>query len=161
MPLLEELRILVDQLQSIPKVLQDLTNAIRDAAKGNRQEHDVDDKRPIEIRLNEDQERKREADSNKQVYVQRWIAAGTWGAFIAAAGYAGISLRQLQALKYQTTYAERAWVNANVIISGPLEYKDDGAHFLVAIDGQNLGHAPATDVQLISFVTSFVTPDYY
>ena len=156
----EKLRILIDQLQSIPKILQDLTSSIRDAAESNRNESDRNQPSPVEVRLPENLERQRRSEQYQQATIQKVIAGATVFAALGAWVYAGISYRQLQALKDQTTYAERAWVNVIVDISGPLEYKEDGAHIPVAIRGQNLGRGPASDVQILPFVTNLMSPDY-
>jgi DNA-binding transcriptional MerR regulator len=160
MPLFEKLRVLADRLQSIPKVLQELTAAIRDAAAANRGNNETANRISAEIRFPAAVELEQRTYQEKQLRVQRIIALWTGLGFAAAAIYAAISYRQLQALKEQTTYAERAWVNANIVISSPLENKEDGAHFSIAIQGQNLGRAPASDVQMYSFVTSMTSPGY-
>jgi hypothetical protein len=160
MSLFEKMRILVDQLQSIPRVLQDLTSAIREAAKANRGNEESADRISAEIRFPAAVEDEQRTYQEKQIRIQRCIALWTGLGFAAAAIYAAISYRQLQALKEQTAYAERAWVNANIVISGPLEIKDDGAHLPVAIEGQNLGRSPASDVQMYYFVTSLGSPGY-
>ena len=60
--------------------------------------------------------------------------------------------QQIQVLKEQTVYAERAWVDAQVIaVDGPLQYNVNGANFTISLILKNVGHAPATSV----FPTAF------
>lgn len=69
--------------------------------------------------------------------------------------------QQISALKDQTLYAERAWVDAqNIRIGGPLSYDVNGANFMLAFWLKNVGHAPATSVIATPFVTTPLLPEY-
>jgi hypothetical protein len=115
MSLLEQLRILVERLQSLPKVLQDLTAAISAAAKANGKKDNFNNKIFAEIRFPEDIERQRRTEQKTQTTVQKTIAAGTWAAFLAASIYARISYLQWQEMHKQTIEANRAWIDVSPV----------------------------------------------
>jgi hypothetical protein len=151
--LLDKLRILIDQLQSIPKLLQELTNAIGAATERWTYSNS---KSLEELRLAREAEQKRETEQDKHYRIQRCIARGTWAAFIAAVFYAGISYEQWQAMKEQNENSARAWLGYQQekdsdlpIVIDKLEASQElhlEAHYTV----ENFGNGPAVKV-----ITSF------
>jgi len=107
MNLWEKLNAVIDALQSLPNALKELTATIR-AERGRDHSHiNTRIDWPIEIRLSETDEKKRNAEFKKQIRVQRCIAVATWSAFAAAAGYAYVAIQQWREMRIQTSQMQR------------------------------------------------------
>src|SRR5262249_13243123 len=87
---------------SVVKVLEDLTRAIRDATEAKRQRQESSQHVSAQITFPEDVVAEQRASQNEQVRIQRRISRWTAGAFIAAAVYAGITLFQWREMHSQT-----------------------------------------------------------
>ncbi|MGD0799386.1 MAG: hypothetical protein ABR910_16845 [Acidobacteriaceae bacterium] len=92
------------QLQAINNSLQEQIGTVRDTAEANRQTQEKIQANLSELRVPEDEKREERSYRKKNYTVQVVLAAGTCGAFLAAAIYAGIAKRQLQAMN--KTYGE-------------------------------------------------------
>jgi hypothetical protein len=148
MKFFEKLATLGEQLQTIPKVLENLTSAISAAAERIA---NTSNKISAEVSLSEAVERQRTTEQNRQATIQWWVAAGTWAAVIAASAYATISYFQWKEMQKQNVNSVRAWVGLDQQITiDALEMSPQLAadlHYSI----KNFGHGPAFKVVTTGF----------
>jgi hypothetical protein len=146
-------------VEQLPKALENLAAAIRQAAERDSHNPNRANSLPkrIEVGFPEAIERHRSAEQAKQYRVQRWIAWGTWGAFIAASFYGCVAIKQWQEAKRQTMQTrqqmrldKRAWMllapeakTVTIAIGRPIE---------IPLEFLDIGDTPA--LQVSSFVVA-------
>jgi hypothetical protein len=134
--------------------------AIRDNHKTERQNNQP----PPEIKIRaelctpEYVERQRAADNDRNYRLQKWLTIGTWLAFLAAAIYAGITLKIWHEMQVQTNVqrqayvtAQRPWVKVKHRIIKPLTFnvpawKGPVASMLIEDTLENVGPTIALNV---------------
>jgi hypothetical protein len=152
MKLFDKLMTFVEQL---PKALENFSDAIRSAKKGDAHHGDVEPLRvQAEIRFADADVAKHRANQDEQTSIQHSIRKAAWAAFFAAFGYAGISFCQWQEMQRQTIIqrnasmlTERAWA---ILSSGSVEFSEPDAKglrtFAVPIEIKNVGKTPAKNM---------------
>lgn len=130
----------------------------------NLRQHDYKH-RPLEVsgkyRLPEEVEGKRQANDDRQYRVQKWLAVGTWLAFIAAVIYAGINYRMLSEMRKSTkaaqdalTVSQRPWVGITTPIHAEvIQFKQDEFGIRTWIPMKNFGPSPALKVMAVWLMT--------
>ena len=137
----------LDQVRSLPKAMNNLSAAMREKAKRTADKEEC-------------AQQQRGAEHKDQMRVQRWIALGTWAAFLAAAVYAGISYNQWQEAHRQTVNSARAWVGFRLDPATDLPFVIDdveaaptfGVAFHYSVE--NFGNGPALKVVTTKWVVT-------
>jgi hypothetical protein len=118
---------------------------------------------PLEIKFEENKERKQDAENNRQHRIQNSIRKATWAAFVAAAVYAGIAAFQFSAAKESLEVTrksvqdaaanfrldERAWVGLNGTSSRQVKADQP---ILVNVSIVNSGKTPAKNFHSVSVI---------
>ena len=98
-------------LLSIPKILENLTCAIRTAQKSDPTQSDREIRVRAEVRFTDTEIAERNSNQKEQTSIQRSIRNAAWFASAAGITYAGISCNQWVEMKKQTVAANRAWIS--------------------------------------------------
>ena len=148
---------IIEYCERLLKVLQNLADAIHGAAERGPHKTNTTNPLPerIEVRFPPADNTQRETEQRKQLNTQRWIAGGTWCAFIAAAIYGAIALCQWKEMKTQTKQNlesfrvdERAWIELQPIRAIPKAPASGGfgTIFTYNIFPKNAGKTAAYDI---------------
>jgi hypothetical protein len=163
-----ELRVLRGIRDSLLAIQQEI-RFVRDQQESQNTQEQTPSPAPVisaELQFPERIERNNQSNSDREYRIQKWLAFGTWLAFVAAAIYAGISKYQLGELKRQADSAsaqigimqkqleatDRPWLKVDAPqLALPLTFDADGvmhAHFSITVS--NVGKSAATNVMLIA-----------
>ncbi len=167
---------LLRELKRIREHLDALSNEYKQQSEADRSAQKRDDGQqcklpiPLEIKLEQDQEGKRETESGKQQTTQDSIKRATLWAVIAAASYAAITLgivvvslyqlkearratekagEQLKAIQQQTEVSERPWISVSIVPKGQLAFGTDSASLSFDVTMKNVGKSVALNVDPI------------
>jgi hypothetical protein len=102
----KEWRVLLELLR---KDIQEHTRAIRDSKETTKHNQNAEPKIKLSAELHtpKEVETDRNRRDDRQYGIQRLLAIGTWGAFIAAAIYAGLTYHQIRVTKRQFAESQR------------------------------------------------------
>jgi hypothetical protein len=153
MKLFDKLMAFVEQL---PKALENLSGAIRDASAEKQVRNQNPDRVSAEIRFPIEVENAQGAAQNEQIRLQRWTARWAGLAFVAAAAYAFISLCQWQEMQRQTVEANRAWIS----IDAPTfqQIAEIGKPVAIQIPYSNVGRRPGLNAKFSTLIDVIDTP---
>lgn len=103
---------IVERLETIQKVLHNLSAAVDAAAKTDEEaRQDNGETISHQVRLANAAEKKRSAEHKQNLCIQRVIGAGTWAAVIAASVYAFVAMSQLSIDRTSMQVGQRAYVS--------------------------------------------------
>lgn len=171
MKLFDRLEAFVEQL---PKALENLATAIhhaaeRDSSKPNRANSSPE---RIEVHLPPTDDTQRKTEQRKQLITQRWIAVGTWGAFLAASFYGCVAIRQWREMRAQTAQMrgqvdethtqtksiqdqfridQQAWLRFGLELGSPASIIS-GKQISINLNISNTGKSPAFGMQAVAIV---------
>jgi hypothetical protein len=137
-------------LESLHKALKELTKAVYAAKEAQSKRGDINNKIFAEVTFTEEAERQRHSEQQKHYGVQRMLAITGFLAFITAAFYASITVRQLHELRRQSAEQQRqarienrAWVKIDVDLPKDGVQFVEGQDVSVGVQLQNVGKTAA------------------